>query len=309
MLPMGERVPNEQYPPANPEQPGQGQGTPQYSLPQQQPGYMPPQYQPYPQQPGAQPYPPAGYMGPPPGYLQYGQPPRRSRAGWIAGIIAGVLLLCVIACGGVAYAINSAAQGFNSSILPKLMATETALAQTGGRTVTYQDTMTNFPQGWPNDAQCKLAADGYHLTGGALCLNPAISADDGVTITVVTQITRTSASTQYGIVFRETTKNDYYAFVITSDGRWIIYKMASGTATTLVGGQALDTLLTGKDAINTLEVDLMGTTFTCSVNSKQVGSATDDTFASGSTGVVNHDIVKTSEVVFTSFSVAQNLGF
>lgn len=260
---------------------------------------MPPQYQPYPQ---------TGYVAPPPGaYPPYGQPqpPQKSRAPLIAGIIAGILLLCLIACGAVAYAANNAMQGFNSSFIPMVMATETALAQNGGQNITYQDTMTDSPVGWTTDTHCALKTDGYHAKGGGVCVNPNLSADDGVTITVTSQLARSSASAEYGIVFRQSSQGNYYAFVITTDGRWILLKMVNGTPATLAGDTASTAIVTGKGAINTLAVQLLGTSFTCIVNGKQVGSGDDGTFSSGSAGVLNQDTATTSEVVFTSFTVAQ----
>ncbi|HEX9038431.1 MAG TPA: hypothetical protein VF808_15720 [Ktedonobacterales bacterium] len=310
--------------PTNPEQPDPGYGTPQpgYGQQSQQPGYgqsqYPPQYpqpgQGYPQYPqpqyGQPPYQQQGYGATPPGGYPnpYGQPqqPRKSRAGLIGGIIAGVIVVCLLACGGVAFALRSGFAGISTSVT----ATETALSQaqatpTANETIIYQDTMMDSPQGWLNDAACLPQSDGYHVKGGVVCLGPSTLTPSDVDITVTVKAVKTGSASSYGIAFRRASKGDFYMFEITPDGQWAVRKSVSNNATPISDYKSDASIHTGANATNVLRVLAVGSHFALYVNGQQVGAVDDSTYASGRFGLSNADDTATDEVVFTSLTVAQ----
>ncbi len=339
--------PNGPQNPPNPEQPGYGQpgyGQPAYGQspeyqpqqppmyqPQQpdygQPGYPPPQPgygqpgspsqqlpgygQPY--QPQQSPYGPYGQPGypPQPGYPggQPPAPPRRSRAGMIAGIIGGVIFVCVVACLGGLYVVGKGAQGAASSIITTLAPTETALAQqltpSPSETVVYQDSFTDTPDGWLNDKNCSFKSDGYHIIGGNACLSPSNVAPTNADIRVTVKAVTTGQNTGYGIVLRRATPGNFYTFEITPDGQWGLVKYVNGNGSNVSDFTSSSAINTGAGASNDLRVVVVGSTFTCYANGTQLGTVTDSTFATGRTGVVNDDTDAKSEVIFTNFVVAQ----
>jgi hypothetical protein len=321
-------------------QPGYGQPpNPQPEYPQQpQPGYGQPQYpQPGYGQPGApsqgmgygQPGAPSqgmgygqpgypsqamGYGGPPPGggypgaYPQQPQQPRRSRGPMIAAIIGGVVLLCVIACGVGFYASANGLLGAASSITTTLSATETALAQptpTVNETVLYQDSMTDSPSDWANDSHCAAKTDGYHVMGGYVCNAPDSASAPNVDITVTVKGVKTGSNTAYAIIFRHKSSGNFYAYEITPDGQWGIFKFVDGNVSVISDYQSSAVIQTGAGATNEMRVLAVGSHFVFYVNGQQVGVADDSTFTSGGVGLANDDSDAKSDIVFTNLKVAQ----
>lgn len=318
--------------PQQPPQPGYGQPQypqPDYGQPQQpQPGYGQPQYpQPGYGQPGApsqgmgygQPGYPSqsmGYGAPPPGGgypgaypPQQPQQPRRSRAPLIAGIIGGVLLLCIVACGIGLYASANGLLGAASSINTVLSATETALAQnvtpTVSENVLYQDSLTDSPSGWSTGAHCAFKSDGYHISGGYICFAPDAAAAPNVDVTVEVKGVKTGSNTSYAVVFRHASKGNYYDFEITPDGQWAFYKVVNDKATAISDYQSSTAIQTGATATNQMRVLAVGSHFVFYVNGQQVGVGDDSTFASGSVALGNFDNDATMDVVFTNMTVSQ----
>lgn len=227
----------------------------------------------------------------------------------IAGIVVGMILLCVLACGGGLFALGRLGQGAASSILTTLAPTETALAQqltpSPSKTIIYQDSLTDTPDGWANDSNCAFKSDGYHVHGGTACLGPdtatAADADVSVTVAPVT----TGQNTSYGIVLRHTGTGNFYSFEITPDGQWGFVKFVNGKGTMISQYQSNSAIETGGGNANDLEVDAVGSQFSFYINGQPVGFANDSTYADGSVGVGNDDTDGTSEVIFTNFIVAQ----
>jgi hypothetical protein len=337
-------VPYDPNTPTNPEQPGY----PQSGYPQQpgygqapQPGYGQPQYpQPeYPQpqypQPGyGQPGPPSqgmgygqpnypsqslGYGSPPPGggypgaYPPQQQPPKRSRAPLIAGIIGGALLLCVVACvavfalgGGVQAFMTGLSSGYNSA---SALATQTAQAQatpTVSETILYQDSLADSPSGWADDSHCASKSDGYHIGGGYICLAPDSTSISDVDVKVDVKGVKTGSNTSYALVFRHASQGNYYDFEITPDGQWAFYKVVNNKATAISDYQSSAAIQTGAGASNEMRVLAVGTHFVFYVNGQQVGEEDDSTFSSsGVVGLGNLDNQDNTVVVFMNLVVAK----
>lgn len=318
-------VPYDPNTPTNPDQPSP---QPNYGQPPQQPGYGQPPYQPGYGQPGFPPpqfqqpgygqpqYPQPGYGAPPPGggnpnpYGQQPPAPRRSRAGLIAGIIGGVLLLCIIACVAFVYLSGKGLQGFGSGILASV--TQTAQAQqqqdatpTVNETTIYQNSMTGSLTGWESDSSCVEKSDGYHVIGGTICSGPDSINSDNVDIVVSVQTVKTSSNTSFGVAFRHASAGNFYTFEITPDGQWGIFKIVNGKATAVSDFKSDSSIQTGQGATNMLQVLVVGSHIVCNVNGHQVGVADDSTFSTGGVGLVNDDSDNTTDVFFTNLTVAK----
>jgi len=167
--------------------------------------------------------------------------------------------------------------------------------------VVYQDSLTDRPSGWPSSHGCAFAADGYHVTNGALCPAPlAHPIGDGV-IRVTAQAVTTNASTSYGIVFRLVDLKNYYGFEITPNGKWTFYKEVNGVFHSLVDYTFVGAIQMGSTAHNILEVDAHGSHFVFLDDGVMVGQGDDTTFTIGGCGV---DGANGTEIVYTNFGVA-----
>ncbi len=238
---------------------------------------------------------------PQPGYGQP-RPPRKSQTPMIAGIVGGIVLLCLVACGVLAYS------SFSIPLVAiSASATETALAQgaSPNETVIYQDSMTDSPAGWSNDSHCAAKADGYHITGGYVCNAPDSASAPNVDVTVTVKGVKTSSNTAYGIIFRHKSSGNFYSFEVTPDGQWGFYKFVNGNATAISDYQSSAAIQTGSEATNEMRVLAVGSHFVFYVNSQEVSSADDSTFTAGGVGLANDDSDATSDIVFTNLTVAQ----
>ena len=225
----------------------------------------------------------------------------------ILGIVGGVLLLCVLVCGGALFASGNAFKGFASSVLQSATQTVGAAQQTPtvNETLLYQDSMTDSPAGWTNNKQCAAKTDGYHVAGGFICFAPNSTLTDDVDVTVTAKAVKTSSNTSYGIVFRYESQGSFYSFVITPDGQWGVFKTINNTTTAVSEFQSNSSIRTGSGASNTLRVQVVGALFTCYINGQQVGTANDATFDLGHIGLIHGDSVTTPDVVFTNLTVAK----
>jgi hypothetical protein len=227
----------------------------------------------------------------------------------IAGIVIGVILLCVIACAGGLFALGRLGQGAASSILTTLAPTETALAQeltpSPSETILYQDSFTDTPSDWTNDSDCSFKSDGYHVVGGNACLGPSSVTPTTADASVTVKSVKAGQNTSYGLIFRHASSGNFYSFEISPDGQWGFVKFVNGSATTISQFKSDSAIQTGAGASNDLRVLTAGSHFTFFVNGQQVGTADDSTFAQGSFGVGNDDVDSKSEVVYTNFVIAQ----
>jgi hypothetical protein len=167
---------------------------------------------------------------------------------------------------------------------------------------TFNDPLTSNANGWPGGSGLAFKSDGYHITQNLLAyapIDPATSAD----ITVHVVQTSGDVTSPYGIVFRRTSKGNYYAFGIDSNGKWAFFKAVEGALTDVVPATANSAITTGLNSTNTLEVKDTGSHFVFFVNSTQVGMADDSSLTGkGANGVFGADNI---EVVFSQFSLTR----
>lgn len=99
---------------------------------------------------------------------------------------------------------------------------------------------------------------------------------------------------------------DYYFFIISNDGYYVIGKFIGGL-TLLLGQSEMQTSdAIQKGSMNHLRADCIGNTLTFYINFTQVASATDPDFATGDVGVVAGSFAEPGvDVLFDNFVVIQ----
>jgi hypothetical protein len=167
---------------------------------------------------------------------------------------------------------------------------------------TFTDPLTSNTNGWPDGSGLAFKSDGYHITQNLLAyapIDPAVSADVSVKAVQLSG----DVTSSYGIVFRRTSKGNYYAFGIDSNGKWVFYKTVEAASTILVQFTPNSAITTGLNVTNTLEVKGTGSHFDFFVNGTQVGQADDTSLTGkGADGVFGADNI---EVVFSQFSLTR----
>ena len=90
----------------------------------------------------------------------------------------------------------------------------------------------------------------------------------------------------YGLIARRVDDENFYSFLISGDGYFIVQKRAKGQWSKLSGDwQASPAIHTGRRA-NRLRVTCQGKTLTFVVNDTQLAQITDNAFAQGDIGVI-----------------------
>ena len=220
-------------------------------------------------------------------------------------LIIGALIAVVVLVGaGVAFAMSQGHKG-TVSTSPTATATKaapkaTATATQSSANVIYQNSLTSSPSGWTTDSHCSFSTDGYHIQGGYICYAPTSQQSDVGVDVQVSQLSGDNTS-GFGIVFRRESQGNYYSFRVDSGGEWAAFVCQNGNCNSL-GGTSDNSIKTGLNATNELEVIAIGSHFDFYVNGTKVGSADDTTFASGEIGLSGAD---GDEVVFSNLVVAQ----
>jgi hypothetical protein len=226
--------------------------------------------------------PPSGYAQPmaqsATGYAPavYAPPaPARQRSRWplVLGTVTAVLVVAALAVALASYGLNLF-----------------------GRPL-YQNGLTSVAGGWPNDAECHFKDDGYHINSASNCYYSGADYRD-VTISVTTRLLKGDPTGTYGIAFRRPSQNNFYQFLITGNGNWLVVK----NDITLQKATPSTAIKTGIGALNKLSVHLQGSHFTFVANGVQLGSLTDDTYPSGKVGLAGDAYI---EIVFTDFTVTR----
>jgi hypothetical protein len=173
--------------------------------------------------------------------------------------------------------------------------------------VTLQDPLTKRSTRWPEQQDCSMREDGYHITANNICFLAGAPIRDGyVTVTVMQMAGVEDLS--YGVTLRRASKGNYYSFEIDGSGRWYFYKAAvdsngASVLTLLAGHTANPAIHKGKFEQNTLQVRATGQQFEFFVNDVKVGQVNDSSYAEGTIGLGGNDQL---EVVYTNFILTQS---
>ena len=182
------------------------------------------------------------------------------------------------------------------------LATATPLPQTTpGAAILFQDPLTNDTRGWADtNGNCFFQDNAYHIKDNYVCYAPAGIISDA-NITVQARQLTGSLLEPYGMIFRQTSTGNWYAFFINSNSQWAFDKVVNGTDNALVPFTANAAIKGGLNTVNTLLVQAKGAHFVFFVNGAQVGEADDSTFASGQSGLAAGG--EGAEVAFNNFQI------
>jgi hypothetical protein len=304
--------------PNYPTQPGYPPQQPSYP---QQPNYPQPAYPSQPQYPqyGDQPpgypgQPGFGYGAPPsqyPGQPPYGgppQPPKPNRTPLIIGIVAAVVLLCVVLPGafiaiGALRGASNIGQAVRDAEATQTAASATLAAATAtpAEQIIYENAMTTAQSDWQDDANCSFKPDGYHITAAFICFAPPEDVQD-VNVSVTAKQISGATNHFYGLVLRRASRGNYYVFEVDGNGKWEFLVVKDNKGTAIVDLTANAAILPGLGVANSLQVTAVGSHFVFSVNGTQVGQAEDSTYSSGLLGLEGDDGM---DVAFTNFKATQ----
>jgi hypothetical protein len=213
----------------------------------------------------------------------------------VGAVILGVALLLPM----TFVAIGSRGVG-PLAVQPTPTITPTATA-TPPQKVTLQDPLTKRSSRWPEQQDCSMQDDGYHITANSICfLAGAPIKDSYITVTVAQ--TAGVGDLSYGITLRRADKGNYYSFEIDGSGHWYFYKAVDSVLTLLASHAANQSIHTGLNQPNTLQVRATGSRFEFFVNDVKVGQVNDSTYAQGVVGLGGNDQL---EVVYTDFILTQ----
>jgi hypothetical protein len=171
--------------------------------------------------------------------------------------------------------------------------------------ILYEDDFSDADSGWP----------AVTLQGGvASYQNPEVYRLEINTPGIVLQASRSGAFADFsaevvadfaggigewhsGLIFRQVTPDNYYAFVISPSRQvWKALKRSLGQWEVLAEGISTAISSTG-GAQNTLRVDASGANLTLSVNGTGVVSLTDDSFAAGDIGLIAETVDERTAVM------------
>lgn len=160
----------------------------------------------------------------------------------------------------------------------------------------YTDDFTDVTSGWPDELVFDNYFVGYHepdfyhvqvseRNDLAVVVLPEQSFDD---FTIETEIlvdednTAPEGDFRYGLAIRRS-GNQYYAFTISPrTKRWYVLKSSPGGLKVLTEGS--DGSIQGLEALDKLQVDVMGSKFTFHINDHSVSQINDPDYASGEVG-------------------------
>ncbi|HEX6818186.1 MAG TPA: hypothetical protein VF120_07415, partial [Ktedonobacterales bacterium] len=256
----------------------------------------------------------AGNIAPPPAL----SPTRRSWAApkpTLLGIMSGggLLVLCVgmllfsvgiLGINPFAHATASSAHQPTATPVPSANPQPTATPQP-----LYSASLIDPADGWAGGDHCFFWSDGYHVKylegdpihGGWHCESPVGSVADGYVSVQVKQLGGVT-NYPYGILFREADGDNYYGFLIDSEGKWGAQKWVQGGETVLVKGTKNAIIHQGLYATNTLAVSFQGSHLEFYINGADVGGVDDTYFSLGNIAL---GAEQGQDVVFTNFQFAQ----
>jgi serine/threonine-protein kinase len=187
--------------------------------------------------------------------------------------------------------------------------------------VLYQDSFANPGSGWPILSEGELyfgyhPPDYYHFEIGvpdklSVISRPPNFGDVTVEAEVLVDHTDTdSGSFRYGLVLRQTGRDQYYAFTVSSrQGSWAILKSTTAGLETLAEG-TVDTLQGfappgfTPDKTDTLRVDASGPHFVFTINGQRVAQVKDSVYTSGEVGFFSENFDETlSHVHFDALTI------
>ncbi len=195
-------------------------------------------------------------------------------------IVLGVLVLASLACSAL-----SSGPGTNNPTPPVVP----------GKQVLFQDDFSDANSGWPSasdaDKTANYSADGKYViqaitTQQDVWAHPGQSFSD---VSVEVDATKTSGpdNNGFGVICRFKDNDNFYYFMVSSDGYQVIGKYQDGQNQYLSAEKMQPTdAITAGSATNHVRGDCQGSTLTLYANGQQLSSVTDTSFTSGDIGLI-----------------------
>jgi hypothetical protein len=164
-----------------------------------------------------------------------------------------------------------------------------------GKQVLFQDDFSDSNSGWPSasdaDKTANYSADGKYVieaitTQQDVWAHPGKSFND---VSVEVDATKTGGpdNNGFGVVCRFQDNDNFYYFMVSSDGYQVIGKYQGGQNQYLSAEKMQPTTaITAGTATNHVRGDCQGSTLTLYANGQQLSSITDTSFTSGDVGLI-----------------------
>ena len=160
--------------------------------------------------------------------------------------------------------------------------------------VLFQDDFSDSSSGWDSysdsDGVTDYADDVYRIlvneTSTDYWANPGLDFTDTVIEVDATKVGGPDDN-DLGLICRYQDVDNFYFFIISSDGYYTIGKVVDGTQE-LIGGDNMeysDTIKQG-NATNHIQADCVGTHLVLHVNGEKLSDVTDSTYTSGDVGLM-----------------------
>jgi hypothetical protein len=141
----------------------------------------------------------------------------------------------------------------------------------------YYATLTDGMPDWLTGGQCQPKSDGLHIVNSDHgCDAPDTAASGDGDLAVVARQTSGALDEPFGLYFRSPPfGGEFYALLITSDGRWSASKQLYKSFAYLTDWRYTAAIHTGLNVTNTIEVRFKGARLTFLINGQQVGAVSD----------------------------------
>jgi len=178
--------------------------------------------------------------------------------------------------------------------------------------IVFQDDFSDRSTGWEKvntPYELKGYSDGGYLISvkmeSARSWSVANFPTQDIEISVQTQKISGPNDTNFGILCRYQDKDNYYSFLISSDGYYGILKMQDGIDSLLGNAEfTFSSDILREDGINQIAAECLGNELNLKVNGQKLLSVVDDAFQVGKVGlIVETGAEGTAAIVFKDFSV------
>ena len=171
----------------------------------------------------------------------------------------------------------------------------TAVPQSPSATILFQDDFSDTNSGWPIDADTDKSAsysgNGQYLlqsftTKQDVWARPGESFSD---VRIEVDATKSSGpdNNDFGVVCRFVDDDNFYFFIISSDGYQAIGKYQAGEFSYLSAEQMESASgINSGTTLNKVRADCVGSTLTLYANGQQLSSVTDTSFTTGDVGLI-----------------------
>ncbi|HAV77346.1 MAG TPA: hypothetical protein DCX53_08335 [Anaerolineae bacterium] len=180
--------------------------------------------------------------------------------------------------------------------------------------ILFEDDFSDPLSGWPTIQNTQggysYQPDGYHITvneQNAILWAKTNREDDNATIQTDAQPSVNGANSYYGLLCRIQDDQNFYYFLIRSNGGYNIGKYKNSVFEPFFpeGWRQSDAINQGEQT-NHIKADCLGETLRLSVNNVILGEATDSEFATGASGIVAAALDnQVFDVIFNNFLITK----